>query len=210
VSERAALLVPILVAAAACSGARTGNSDGGLAGTAGGKADGAGAGGAAMAASGPRVSDFIGLNGFIDDPTDKLAAVGNVREYHDWTWNDGNDAAGYAGYPNNQLSFSLFSGSRDFDAYYGALDQAGVMVFSCIEGSVGYLNQAMPPVPSGADVTLPASYAAHASFLYQLAARYGAHAVPIGNLKLATDQTVKTGTGLLTTTRTATSPTRPG
>jgi hypothetical protein len=215
VSECPALLIPILVVAAACTGARTGHPDGGSAGAAGpggatggqsgnsggdggGKSGSAGAGGAALAASGPRVSDFLGLNGFIDDPTDELAAIGNVREYHDWTWNDGNDAAGYAGYPNSQLSFSLFSGTWDFDAYYGALDQAGVMVFPCIEGSVGYLGQAMPPVPSGADVTLPASYVAHASFLYQLAARYGAHAVPTGNLKLAPGQTVKTGTDLLT------------
>ncbi len=150
-----------------------------------------------MTGLGPRVSDFLGLNGFIDDPTDKLAAVGNVREYHNWAWNDGNGTAGYPGYPNNQLSFSLFNGFWDFDAYYGALDQAGVMVFPCVEGSVDYLGNAMPPVPSGADVTAPASYVAHASFMYQLAARYSAQAVPAANLKLASDQTVRTGTKLL-------------
>ncbi len=83
----------------------------------------AGTGGGA-AAAGPRVSDFLGLNGFIDDPIDKLAAIGNVREYHNWSWNDGNGATGYPGYPNNQLSFSLFSGFWDFDAYYAALDQS--------------------------------------------------------------------------------------
>src|SRR5436190_5440527 len=33
-----------------------------------------GSAGAGAAAAGPRVSDFLGLNGFIDDPTDKLAA----------------------------------------------------------------------------------------------------------------------------------------
>ena len=156
----------------------------------------AGAGGGA-AATGPRVSDFLGLNGFIDDPTDKLAAIGNVREYHNWSWNDGNGATGYPGYPNNQLSFSLFSGFWDFDAYYAALDKAGAMVFPCVEGSVDYLGNAMPPVPAGADVKAPASYVAHASFMYQLAARYGTQTVPTANLKLASDQTVKTGTGLL-------------
>ena len=148
----------------------------------------AGAGGVA-APAGPRVSDFLGINGFIDDPTEKLAAVGNVREYHDWSWNDGNGAAGYPGYPNNQLSFSLFSGFWDFDAYYAALGQAGAMVFPCVEGSVDYLANAMPPVPAGADVKAPASYVAHASFMYQLAARYGTQAVPTANLKLASDQT---------------------
>jgi hypothetical protein len=155
----------------------------------------AGTGG--VAAVGPRVSDFLGVNGFIDDPTEKLAAVGNVREYHNWSWNDGNGATGYPGYPNNQLSFSLFSGFWDFDAYYAALEQAGAMVFPCVEGSVDYLGNAMPPVPAAADVTAPASYVAHASFMYQLAARYGTQAVPDANLKLASDQTVKTGTRLL-------------
>jgi hypothetical protein len=26
-------------------------------------------------------------NGFIDDPVDKLTAMGNVREYHPWNFN---------------------------------------------------------------------------------------------------------------------------
>jgi len=150
-----------------------------------------------MVGTGPLVGDFLGLNGFIDDDPAKLAAVGNVREYHDWTWNDGNGAAGYAGYPKEQLSFSLFGGSWDFDAYYTALDRAGVLPFPCLQGSVDYLGNAMPPVAAGADVTAPASYVAHASFLYQYAARYGAVAVPAANLHLAADQSARSGLALL-------------
>jgi hypothetical protein len=164
-----------------------------------GGAGGSAAGDAAgqSAASGPLVGDFLGLNGFIDDDPAKLAAVGNVREYHDWTWNDGNGAADYPGYPHNQLSFTNVAGAWDFDAYYGALDQAGVTPLPCIEGSVNFLGNAMPPVTAGADVTISASYVAHASFLYQYAARYGAKAVPTANLKLASGQTARTGLGLL-------------
>ena len=174
------------------------SGSGGVSATAGhGGASGTTGAGGGAAPAGPRVSDFLGINGFIDDPTDKLAAVGNVREYHDWSWNDGNGATAYPGYPNNQLSFSLFGGFWDFDAYYAALAKAGAMVFPCVEGSVDYLGNAMPPVPAGADLKAPASYVAHASFMYQLAARYGTQAVPTANLKLASDQTVKTGTGLL-------------
>ena len=148
-------------------------------------------------ATGPLVGDFLGLNGFIDDDPAKLAAVGNVREYHDWSWNEGNGASGYPGYPNNQLSFTNVAGAWDFDAYYAALGQAGVTPFPCIEGSVNFLGSAMPPVAAGADVTLAASYVAHASFLYQYAARYGAKAVPPASLKLASGQAARTGLGLL-------------
>ena len=167
----------------------------GASGGAGGSATG-GAGGGSVA-TGPLVGEFLGLNGFIDDDPAKLAAVGNVREYHDWSWNEGNGASGYPGYPNSQLSFTGVAGAWDFDAYYAALNRAGVTPFPCIEGSVNFLGSAMPPVAAGADVTLAASYVAHASFLYQYAARYGTKAVPTANLKLASGQTARTGLGLL-------------
>ena len=190
------------------NGAATGGSGGqpsgtgGQAGAAQGASGGAGGsttGGAAggSVATGPLVGEFLGLNGFIDDDPAKLAAVGNVREYHDWSWNEGNGASGYPGYPNSQLSFTGVAGAWDFDAYYAALRQAGVTPFPCIEGSVNFLGSAMPPVAAGADVTLAASYVAHASFLYQYAARYGAKAVPTANLKLASGQAARTGLGLL-------------
>jgi hypothetical protein len=154
-------------------------------------------GGSSAASSGPTVNEFMGLNAFIDDDVTKLAAVGNVREYHDWTWNDGNGAQGYPGYPNNQLQFSVFDGLWDFDAYYSQLTAKSVLVFPCVEGSVGYLNSAMPPVASGADATAPASYVAHASFMYQYAARYGSTKVDASKLKLDPAQVVASGLNLL-------------
>jgi hypothetical protein len=140
----------------------------------------------------------MGLNGFIDDDPTVLAAVGNVREYHDWSWNDGNGAAGYVGYPNSKLSFSLLDGFWDFDAYYSKIDAAGSMVFPCVEGSVTYLdNSAMPPVDAGADPTDPASYVAHAAFMYQYAARYGSASVPTSKLTVDSSQTALSGLQLL-------------
>ncbi len=121
-----------------------------------------------------------------------------MREYHDWTWNDGNGAAGYPGYPNNQLSFSLFSGYWDFDAYYEGLTDAGVTIFPCVQGSVDYLNNALPPVTvAGADPTLAASYTAHADFMFQYAARYGSVVVPDAKLKLASGQVRVSGLNVL-------------
>jgi len=181
-----------------------GNSDtgGSSASHAGGASSGgssAGANGSAgsVGTAGPTVAQFMGLNAFVDDDVAKLAAVGNVREYHDWTWNDGNDAAGYSGYPNSKLSFSLFDGYWDFDAYYTALTQKNVLVFPCVEGSVGYLNGAMPPVKAGADATDPDSYQAHAAFMYQYAARYGSAKVDPSKLTLDASQKVASGLNVL-------------
>jgi hypothetical protein len=169
----------------------------GAAGSGGGGAGGGGGaagGGGGAAGSGWTVADFVGLNAFPDDDRSKLIPIGNVREYHDWQWTDGNDAAGYPGYPNNQYSYTLF----DFDGFYQTLSQAGVAILPCIQGSVGYINDhAEPPVLAGADVTNPASYVAHASLLYQFAARYGQTAVDQSQLKLAAGQTSASGLGYI-------------
>ena len=114
--------------------AATGGSGGHASGTAGqagagqsvsGGAGGPSAGGAGggSVATGPLVADFIGLNGFIDDDLSKLAAVGNVREYHDWSWNEGNGAAGYRAIPTTVVVTDV-AGAWDFDAYYGVSAQA--------------------------------------------------------------------------------------
>jgi len=147
---------------------------------------------------GPPVDAIVGVNAFIDDPLDTLAAFGTVREYHSWTVNDGNGEMGYAGFPDNQLQFSLWNGFWDFDAYYTGLKARGVVAFPAVQGSVAYLGNRMPPiVTAGADRTNPASYRAHADFMFQFAARYGAVAVPDGLLKLAANQERRSGLNLL-------------
>jgi hypothetical protein len=152
----------------------------------------------ASASLGARVGDFIGVDGFIGDPTDWLAAIGNVREYHDWQWSEGNGSATYPGYPDNENSFSLFNGFWDWDAYFGGLKAKGVFGYPVIQGSVAWLNGgAVPPVPKDAGVTDPASYAAHADEMFQYAARYGSTKVADSLLKLAPGQTRASGLGFL-------------
>ncbi|APR80874.1 Hypothetical protein A7982_06221 [Minicystis rosea] len=159
---------------------------------------GTGGGGAGPALSGPTVDELFGLNGFIDDPVDKLAAIGNLRHYLNWSVCDGNGADGYAGYPNNQLEFSLWGGFWDFDAFYKSFKDAGVLAFPCLQGGARYIdNYAMPPVNKGASDTDPASYAAHADFMFQFAARYGKTSVDTSKLKLKNDQKVASGLGYL-------------
>ncbi len=144
------------------------------------------------------LGSFIGVNGFVDDPTDFLAAIGNVREYHDWQWSEGNGDKTYPGYPNNQNSFSLFGGSWDWDAYYGDLKAKGVFGFPVIQQGVPWLDDgAVPPVEKNANPSDPASYAAHADEMFQYAARYGSTKVADGLLKLAVGQTRSSGLGLL-------------
>lgn len=150
-------------------------------------------GGGPAGADGPTIDALVGINGFIDDPVDQLATFGTLREYHNWDWND----QGSPAYPDNTLQFSLWDGYWDFDAYYASLNEAGTDVFPALQGSVASLGYAMPPVAAGADPEDPASYAAHADYMFQVAARYGSVAVPDDQLKLADGQTRVSGLGLL-------------
>jgi hypothetical protein len=141
----------------------------------------------------PTIGDFVGVNGFIDDPTDKLAPIGNVREYHNWSWAEGNGASNYPGYPNNQNSYSLFNGAWNWDTYFSNLKSKGVFGYPCVQGGVNWLNNgAAPPVAANASKTDPASYAAHADEMFQMAARWGRTKVADNLLKLASGQTRST------------------
>jgi hypothetical protein len=144
----------------------------------------------------PTIGDFVGVNAFIDDPTDTLAAIGNVREYHNWSWPEGNGAANYPGYPNNQNSYSMFSGYWDWDKYFADLKSKNVFGYPCVQGGVPWLNNgAAPPVAANASTTDPASYAAHADEMFQMSARWGRTKVADNLLKLASDQTRSTALG---------------
>lgn len=145
---------------------------------------------------------IVGTNAFIDDPVEKIAVAGSVREYHPWVWDEGNmDVA----YPGDQRKFSpSYAGNGwDFDAYYRQLKERGIFVSPVIQQTTPWLdrqyfsNNAAKPVPAGSDTEDPASYAAHAAHLYQFAARYGAVRVPDGNLRLAPDQPRLSGLGYL-------------
>ncbi len=156
----------------------------------------------------PLMDSFIGTNGFVDDPIERLAACGFLREYHNWQWDEGNTDASYVGYPDHQLAWSpsWVSGPGwgwDFDRFYQQLKVAGVEVAPCLQGCAPYVigfdpNRANDkPIAKDADPTQPASYAAHASYLFQFAARYGSTAVDEGLLKLKAGQPARSGLGLI-------------
>lgn len=156
----------------------------------------------------PTMDAFIGLNGFIDDPVEKLAAGGHVREYHSWQWDEGNDDPTYKGYPENALAWSpsWVSGPGwgwDFDDYYTKLKEAGVEAAPVFQGSARYLvghedgRGDWKPIGANEHAESPPSYTEHAAYLYQFAARYGATKVDPAMLLLREGQEKKSGLGLV-------------
>lgn len=152
----------------------------------------------------PFFDQFIGTNGFIDDPRERLAAVaGYLREYHNWSWDEGDNKPGYPGYPNNQNAFSPSAAAGGngwfFDDYYADLKRRGVSVVPCIQGAPSWIVKDTDdkPVLPGRDPEDPRAYAAHADHLFQFAARYGSRKVSDALLKLAPNQKRVSGLGLL-------------
>ncbi len=156
----------------------------------------------------PLVDSFIGVNGFVDDPIERIAASGHLREYHQWQWDEGNQDSSYPGYPNHQLAWSpsWVSGPGwgwDFDQFYQQLKTAGVEVSPCLQGCAPYLvsfdgsRSDEKPVIAGGDPMQPQSYVAHASYLFQFAARYGGTRVDETLLKLKAGQPARSGLGLV-------------
>lgn len=151
----------------------------------------------------PRMGKFIGLNGFIDDPLDVLAqAGGTLREYHSWEWSDNYEDTSYTGYPPEKLAFEpAWVTSWDFDTYYRDLKNRGVTVAPVIQGTPPYFrgdkNPQMKPVPPRESASSPHSYRAHASFLYQYAARYGRSLKADSLLAVRDDQAARSGLNYL-------------
>ncbi len=138
------------------------------------------------------VDKAVGANGFIDDPMDVLGTLGNVREYHNLTFTTKDGLNYFAPSANN---------AWDFDSYYQKLSERGIEAIPCIQGTADWIlgndghyeSSNNIPVPAGADPADPASYAAHASVMYQYAARYGAEHVDESTLLLGENQEPKTG-----------------
>lgn len=153
------------------------------------------------------MGELIGLNGFIDDNRDNIAAVGNIREYHNWMWDDGNDNVSTPAYPNNQFGWnpSWVRGTGwgwNFDEYYEDLHSRGLQIAPVFQGSPGWMfgmiaGDSLKPMALGADSTNPAVYKAHADYMFQFAARFGSTVVPSADLRVDAQNTKKAGLGFV-------------
>jgi hypothetical protein len=145
------------------------------------------------------MDEFIGANAFVDDPIDKLQAVGFIREYHNWEWDD--DGADYRGYPNNQMKWA--PGIWNFDTFYQGIKDAGLVISPCIQGNVTWVHKGglkhfdKPVDEVNSSSTDPLSYHKKAHHMYQFAARYGSVAVADDKLTLAPNQPRNSGMNLI-------------
>ena len=148
----------------------------------------------------PTFDQFIGVNGFNNNPIDKLMAVGFVREYHLWLWNEGNEDRSYEGFPNNKNKFSPdYPGFGSFDRFYEDCFGSDIQAVPCMQGSVNWVNNGGEDKPlwKNGSALDPESYIAHADHLFQVVARYGHSRVDDNKLKLADDQQRLSGMGLI-------------
>ncbi|MBC8110103.1 MAG: hypothetical protein H7Y04_03490 [Verrucomicrobia bacterium] len=142
----------------------------------------------------PTMEYLIGTNAFIDDPIGILEMVNSIREYHVWAdWNE---------QEKGKIMLNPSPQGWDFDKYYRTLKDAGIFVFPVVQQSPEWLTgskrKANRPVAENADPLLPQSYAQHASFLFQYAARYGNGKVADKQLILASGQPRARNLNLLT------------
>jgi len=184
--------------------------------------------GTALSAQQVPVDEFMGINTRRQDPIDRMQAVGFIREYHDWYLNEGFpeipfNEDGSPGYPSSQYrwneAYQELTYTR-FDDFYQEIQDSNIIICPTTLGNllqiinpsgdiafnhpdIGQIIE-QKPVPPGADFLNPASYIAHAEYLYHYAARYGstsfstAKANAIIAPKLHPDETLKTGLGNVT------------
>jgi len=145
------------------------------------------------------MDQFIGANAFVDDPIHKLKAVGFIREYHDWEWNE--RGIDYKGYPNNKITWT--PEDWNFDTFYQNINDAGLAISPCIQGNVKWLNLGInknsekPVDEATSKPDLPNSYKKKSHFMYQFAARYGSTTVADDKLTLADGQKRTSGLNLV-------------
>ncbi|MFC0320185.1 MULTISPECIES: hypothetical protein [Olivibacter] len=148
------------------------------------------------------VDRFMGVNAFVDDPPEDMLALGFIREYHSWVWDEGNGSTGYQGHPYRQIKVAPGYPGWNFDQFYGQLRQIGLQVSPCIQSSVPWLDSASwfptnikPTDQPNAAADQPSSYEARASYLFQFAGRYGSHPIPNQEQRFAADQPMVSGLG---------------
>lgn len=153
----------------------------------------------------PTFDQFMGVNTFSGEPLHRQQAVGILREYHDWSWNEGHTSTTYPGYPNNQNGFSPAWTGENYDPRYENFLTVGLNVSPAIQGSVRWLhgndgnllNNKPILINSGRNPNLPSSYVEHADHMFQYVARYGAVSVADNLLKLRADNPRVSGLNLI-------------
>lgn len=134
------------------------------------------------------LSEFVGMNGFVNDGDDVLRAVTYLREYHPWLWSCTPDCE------NTKIAFSpSFAGPWDFDEFYRKTHEFGINVCPVIS-----THSKRCPKDGTCDSTDPKNYMSYATMLFQFVARYGHNKnIDPSLIQVADGQEVKIGLGYL-------------
>lgn len=126
----------------------------------------------------PTISDFMGVNGNIAASTRHMAAVSQVREYHNWLWTE-NRESWSMGTPSANFADTVVG---NFDVFYMACYNLGLNVVPCMMFNSdveffenGQSRPSMPLEDGTYDSDNAATYWTYASSMYQYAARYGSN-----------------------------------
>jgi len=122
----------------------------------------------------PTFKTLVGVNINTEDPIYQMSLFEFVREYHDWHLEIGDnnpyDCQPYRWNPSNAYA------GWSFDKLYDDMTDAGVVIAADLKGNIPALQKHTnedKPISKNGDPQNPQSYAAHAEYLYQFAARYG-------------------------------------
>jgi len=134
-----------------------------------------------------------------------LSCVSSVRAYHNWNWSDGGMASAapwgfpqcsyYPSYDSNYYDFSPDWQMKHHDDDYNTITNSGIEIDACLQTSAYYFmnstesKENIKPLFEGTNSNDPASYKAHADYLFQYTARYGSNPVPDSLLKLDNNTT---------------------
>lgn len=152
------------------------------------------------------MEQLIGINAFFDDPPEKYSVAGFIREYvyAKWYAYDVQNVNTNIQLEDIEHGFNpSYAGGANMDAYYQEVNSLGITVApSYQEGFMWLVNNVKPdlvhkPARKDENASDPWSYRDHASFMYQMAARYGSTPVPDNTLLLRNDQQRLTGMNLV-------------
>lgn len=136
------------------------------------------------------VDQFMGANMRGQDPINRMDALGIVREFHPWAFNEGFPSTGNASpdYPNNQYKWNPnYIDFIRYDDFYSEIGSQNINISPVTIRSIPQITDPflainppfsdnvlnVKPILAGADPLLPSSYEAHGAYLYHYIARYG-------------------------------------
>ena len=134
------------------------------------------------------LSEFVGMNAFVNDGDDVLRAVSYIREYHPWLWSCTPDLE------KTTIAFSpSYAGPWDFDEFYRKTHKFGIDVCPVIS-----THSKRCPKDHTADSTDPKNYMSYATMLFQFVARYGSNKdIDPSLIQVSEGQEPKIGLGYL-------------